>query len=120
MQKERDVALITQELNSSPTKMAGERSVNTDNTDVVYMGSNMEPEMTTTLSHLSLETFLMWIIKFWMTHYIIDDIIAHSEQIKRILVVHHGHVLPELIAHFLDESVLGCEIKPCGAMMKEE
>ncbi|XP_016117107.1 uncharacterized protein [Sinocyclocheilus grahami] len=39
---ESDVALTTQELNSSPTTMPVERS---ENTDVIYIGSTIKPEM---------------------------------------------------------------------------
>lgn len=135
MQQEIDVALTTQELNSSPTKMPAERSGNTDNTDVIYIGSNMEPEMpflysteiiSSTLDENALDDSNTVTFDtgdtgdiFNVDDQILDDTlplsplntIAHSEQIKRILVVHRGHVLPELIAHFLDESMLGCEIK---------
>ncbi|RXN14481.1 hypothetical protein ROHU_009103 [Labeo rohita] len=128
MQQEIDVALTTQELNSSPTTMPAERSESIDNIDVIYIGSNIEPEMSfpyssnlddNALDDSNTITFATEDI-FNVEDQSLDDTlpdisplndIAHNEKIKRILVVHRGHVLPELIAHFLDESVFECEIK---------
>ncbi|KAL0153634.1 hypothetical protein M9458_051065, partial [Cirrhinus mrigala] len=120
MQQEIDVALTTQELNSSPTTTPAERCENIDNTDVIYIGSNIEPEMSlpyssnlddSALDDSNTITFATEDI-FNVEDQSLDDTlpdisllndIAHSEKIKRILVVHRGHVLPELNAHFLDE-----------------
>lgn len=129
VQQEIDVALTTQELNSSLTTMPAERS---ENTDVIYIGSTIEPEMSlsysTEMHSSNLDgnalddsntiTFVTEDI-FNVEDQSLDDTIpvsplndiVHSEKIKRILVVHCGHVLPELIANFLDDSVFGCEIK---------
>lgn len=129
VQQEIDVALTTQELNSSLTTMPAERS---ENTDVIYIGSTIESEMSLSYStevHSSnldgnalddsnAITFVTEDI-FNVEDQNLDDTIpvsplndiVHSEKIKRILVVHRGHVLPELIAHFLDDSVFGCKIK---------
>lgn len=132
MQQEIDVTLRTEELNRSSTTMPAERSESTDNTDAIDIESNTGPEMSflysTEINSSNLDendlddsntiTFVTGDI-FNVENQILDDTlplsplnnIAHSEQLKRILVVHRGHVLPELIAHFLDQSVLWCEVK---------
>lgn len=126
MQQDTDATLRTED--NSSTTMPAE---STGNTDVIDIESNTGPEMflySTEINSSNIDenalddsntiTFLNGDI-FNVENQSLDDTlplsplnnIAHSEQLKRILVVQRGHVLSELIAHFLDESVLGCEIK---------
>ncbi|KAA0710797.1 hypothetical protein E1301_Tti023617 [Triplophysa tibetana] len=123
---EEDLAVTGQELDiSSPTEEG------TGDPDVVYIGSNAESEVSflysreQTSSNLEVNILEDSNIVTLFTEDIInfgdqslDDTLplspvnnTHPEKTKRILVVHRGHVLPELIAHFSDESVLEKDIK---------
>lgn len=49
--------------------------------------------------------------RIWMVHCLFHHKPCHPVRVKRILVVHRGQVLPELMAHFCDDGIQEVDIK---------
>lgn len=126
-----ETRVTRQEFNSSTPTLTVGTAEDTGDTEVIYIGSNTESETSflysTLLSSSNLEGDILddsHIVSVLtgdiinMEDQSLDDTlpmspvnITNTEKRVRILVVHRGHVLKELIAHFSEEHVLESEIK---------